>query len=392
MISFLSKIITLDKLNVIGIIKKEDSETYNVLSVKKKGDKIDIITKASYATFEELKQNIDTKLPILLNIDGKGVLNKQINFNNEADVTWHKNIDFGTIYYTSVKSTDSSFISFCRKNIVEEYKAKFQSNGLSIIDVYIGAFLASLLQGSINKKTIVSNELALEFEDDLLAGFAKSEEKQQYTIGKETISNAILPLYGILLHFFLKQKEVSKTESETHVAEEIIYKKAFNVFGISMLVGFLVALLSSYFLIQYYGAENAELSLKNVYSNQSYQKILELEKQKENKLKILNESGFLTSKFLSFYGYQIIKTIPDEIALKSLKIAPLYEEIKVTKKVDFEAKTIIIEGQTLNESSLNSWMEKVKTMDWVKNFEIMSIKKDKKGITQFQLKIIINDV
>ena len=42
-----------------------------------------------------------------------------------------------------------------------------------------------------------------------------------------------------------------------------------------------------------------ELNLKNVYSNQSYQKIVNLEKQKENKINILKESGFLSSKFLT---------------------------------------------------------------------------------------------
>lgn len=396
MISFLSKIIKLDKLNVIGIVRKGDSEDYHVLSIRKKADKIDVVAKDSYATLEELKKNIDANLPVLLNIDGKGILNKQINFDNEDDITWHKNIDFTTIYHTSIKSADRSFISFCRKNIVDEYKAKLHSQGLNIIDIYIGGFLASLLYSSIQKNTINSNDLSLEFDNKVLVGFAKplpeAEGKQSYQIGNEKISNTILPLYGVLLHFFLKQKEVSKTESNTNIAEEIIYKKAFNTFGVSMLIGFFIALLASYFLIRYYSAENAELSLKNVYSNQSYQKILDLEKQKENKMQILKESGFLTSKFLSFYGYQIIKTIPKEIVLKDLNIAPLFEEIKVAKKVDFDAMTIIIEGQTFNESSVSTWMEKIKTMDWLKKFEIMSIKKDKKGITQFQLKIIIKDV
>ena len=40
MITFLSKIIKLNNLNVIGIIRNEDEEIYNVLTVKKKGNKI----------------------------------------------------------------------------------------------------------------------------------------------------------------------------------------------------------------------------------------------------------------------------------------------------------------------------------------------------------------
>ena len=44
MIAFLSKIITLTNLNIVGVIRNDGGETYNLLSVKKKRDKIDIVT------------------------------------------------------------------------------------------------------------------------------------------------------------------------------------------------------------------------------------------------------------------------------------------------------------------------------------------------------------
>ena len=159
-----------------------------------------------------------------------------------------------------------------------------------------------------------------------------------------------------------------------------------------MLVGFLSSLLLSYLLIQYYGSKNAELNLQNVYSSQSYQLILDLEKQKENKQQLLNESGFLSSKFLSFYSYEIIKGIPGDISLTGLNIIPVSKEVKATQKISFEAKSIVIKGETFNETSFNNWMEKLKKMSWLKNFEIISFKKDKKNKSQFEIKITIKDV
>lgn len=395
MITFLSKIIKLNNLHVIGVIKKDNDESYHVLTVKKKRSKIDIVNTVSFDSFEKIAQNIDLKIPVLLVIDGKGILNKEINFSNENDVTWYKNIDFDSIYYTSLMGANSNFISFCRKNIIQEITEKFLKKGFQVADIYIGSFLSGLLNTAIKKDTITSNDIILQFENGKLSAFSKQTEPVKtadYTIGKETISSNFLPLYGSIVHFFIQPKEVSKTKSETLNTEEIIYKKAFNVFGIAMLAGFLISLLTSYLLIQYYGSKNAELNLQTVYSNQSYQLILDLEKQKENKQKLLQETGFLSSKFLSFYSYEIIKQIPSDISLTNLNIIPVNQEIKATKKISFDAKTIIIKGETFNESSFNNWMEKLKKMEWLKNFEIISFKKDKKNKSQFEIKITIKDV
>lgn len=395
MITFLSKIIKLNNLHVIGIIKKDNEETYNILTVKKKGNKIDIIRTVSVDSFEKITRNIDLKIPVILAIDGQGILNKEINFNDESDVNWYKNIDFESIYHTSLVGQNSSFISFCRKNIIQETTEKFLKKGFQLADVYVGAFLSALLYNAIQKDAIISNDLVLEFNNGKLAGFTKQPEisnTEKYTIGKETISSKYISLYGIIVHFFLQPKEVSKTKNEALDIEEIIYKKAFNILGISMLAGFLTSLLISFLLIQYYGSKNAELNLQNVYSNQSYQLILDLEKQKENKQQLLKESGFLSAKFLSFYSYEIIKGIPHDISLTNLNIVPVEKEIKATQKISFEAKSIIIKGETFNESSFNGWMEGLKKMKWLNNFEIISFKKDKKNKSQFEIKIILKDV
>jgi hypothetical protein len=395
MITYLSKIIKINSLNVVGVIKKEDGESYNVLTIKRNGNKIDIISKRSFETFDNLSTKIDLKLPVILVVDGKGVLNKEIDFNNEADLNWHKNIDFNTVYYTSFKSGNSNFISFCRKNSIDETITKFKEATFQVVDIYIGSFLSALLHNTISKDKIVSGDLLLGFENEKLVSFTKPEEqikKESYIIGQDNITSNVLPLYGALIHFFIQQKEVSKTKNETLNVEEIIYKKAFNILGVTMIVGFLGSLLISYFMIQYYGSKNAELNLKNVYSNQSYQKILDLEKQKENKLNILKESGFLSSKFLSYYGYELIRSIPNDLSLNEVNIIPSGKEVKPNKKITFDSKTILIKGETFNESSINDWIQGLKKMNWINNFEIISLKKDKKNKSQFEVKIMIKNV
>ncbi|WP_029273353.1 hypothetical protein [Flavobacterium sp. KJJ] len=394
MLATLSKFIKLNDINVVGVIKKEDYEIYNLLTIKKKANKISIVSKQSFESFEELSKTADKKTPLLIVIEGKGVLNKEINFENEADVNWQKNIDYNAIYYTDLKGLKSNFISFCRKNIVEEIISKFQKNGFQIVDVYIGSFLAALLNNVLKKEILFSNDLRLEFENDKILSFAKQSEteKTEYKIGEENVSSTFLPLYGAIIHFFVKPKEVSKTINPTLSSEELIYKKSFEFLGAAILIGFLISLMASYFMIQYYGTKNSELNLQTVYSNQSYQLILDLEAQKEKKLNILKESGVLSSKFLSYYGYELIKTVPANISLNELNIIPLKEEYKENKKAFFESKIIIIKGETFQESSFNNWLGGLKKMDWVQRFEIISLKKDKKNKSIFEIKITLKNV
>lgn len=395
MIATLSKFIKITDLNVVGVTKKEGYEIYSLLTVKKKANKISIVSKQTFDAFDALAKTADKKLPVLLVIEGKGVLNKEINFENEADLSWQKNIDFNTIYYTDLKGRNSNFISFCRKNIVEESISQFQKNGFQVIDIYIGSFLGTLLNNALKRDVLYSGDLKLEFENDILSGFSKQNETPNainYQIGEETISSVFLPLYGSVIHFFVKPKEVSKTINSSLNNEELIYKKAFNFLGVAMLAGFLLSLLISYFLIQYYGTKNSELNLQTVYSNQSYQLILDLEAQKEKKLNLLKESGVLSSKFFSFYSYEIMRTIPSAISLTELNIAPLKEEYKENKKVLFDSGTIILKGETFQESSFNSWLENLKNMEWLQRFEIVSLKKDKKNKSVFEIKIILKNV
>lgn len=394
MITYLSKIIPIHNIHVVGLVRKESEEAYYVLTIKKRGTKISIVSKRTFSSLEELQSKIDPKLPILLVIDGKGILNKQIDFNDEADVNWQKNIDYNSIYFTSYKTENYNFISFCRKNIVEETTKTFKDSKLQLLDVYIGSFLAALLHTAIPENTIQSGDIELVFENDTLISFSKQEitKTKNYQIGTDVIYNYELPLYGALLHFFISSNSVSKSQNDTLKIEEFIYKKAFQYLGVFLLSSFFTLLLLSYCLIQYYSSKNNALTLENVYSNQTYQKIVSLEKQKEEKLEIVKQSGTFSNRYLTFYAYEICKNIPKSIALNELNIFPADKEIKVEKRINFEINTIRIKGSARNEEELNQWIKNYKLENWVRNLEIMSLKKDKFNNTLFEIKITIQNV
>lgn len=391
----INKIAVFNEINVIGIFKTEDAEQFYLLKIKKNKSNLDVLATTTYDDLESLCKNLDKKVPLLLVVDGKGVLTKKIDLKNETDIQWIKNLDYSSIHFTSYDTNDNQFLSFCRKNVAEDCINTFKKKGFQILDFYIGSIISVLLNITLKKSKIFSNESILNIENDELIEVVKSREDNNlinYEIGNKQISNFHLPLYSATVHLYIKQKSVNKSNSELINNEEIIYKKAFDKLGIVMIIGFFIMLLISYFLTQYYTSKNTELNLENVYSNQTFELIQKLEAQKENKINILNETGISSSKFISFYSYEIAKSVSSQINLSEINVFPVENEIKENKKVDFTTKLISIKGSTNNEEALNSWFENVRSFNWIKNLEIVSIKKDKKNITFFELKITLKNV
>lgn len=393
MLQYLSKIITFNKLNIIGIVRNDDSEVFNLLTVTKKGNKLSIAASRSFDSIEKLIKAIDPKVPVLLSIEGKGVLHKKLNSQVEADASWLKTIDFNSIYHTTYQNDEVSFISFCRNNLVEEIVQQFKTLNLQILDIYIGSMIGSLLINSIKADEFKSGTLQLVFEENELSDFSRNDGKGAiYTIGDDQILSSHIPLYACAVHFYLKPEVISKTEAKGINLEEIIYQKAFNVFGIGMLATMFVLLFSSYMMIQYYGSQNTELNLQSLYSNQSYKQLKSLEKKREQQLLILNESGLSSETFVSHLAYDILQTIPSSIKLNELNYTPIDKEVKADKKIGFTAKTIVIKGQTNEETVFNNWLSSLKSIKWVRKFEIISLKKDKKNISQFEVNILVTNV
>lgn len=391
----LDKIVKFNKLNVIGVFKSSQGDSFFLLTVKKNKSQLDIVENSAFLSIEELKSKIDSELPTVLLLDGKGVLNKKIDLKKEADTEWLKNLDYKSVHFTSFNTDECQFLSFCRQNVLEEWIALFHKNEIQIIDFYIGGLTAVLVNDLLDKGKLLSNETFLEFEHNTLSAISKPDsenETEDYLIGGISISNFHLPLYGAAINFYVNQDTIVKSKSPVIDAEEVIYKKAFEKLGVVMLVGFFCLLLCSYGFIQYLNHENATLSLENSYTNKSYMVISDLGLQKEKKLKILSETGFSSKKFISFYCYELTKSIPNTINFSFLEVHPLQKEIKKTEKVAFDYKIILLKGHTGNETIFNDWIDSLKNEKWLQKLEIVSIKRDKQNISYFELKITIKDV
>lgn len=392
MIKVLSKILKSNKIQVVGIYEDSDSLKIHVLTLKKEKNKLIILDKNYYESYESFEKKLNTSLPLILCYDGKKVLNKRVDLSNEIDLNWNKNLDLNTIYHTKHNAESKVFISFCRKDIVDFWINKILLSKFQIVDFYIGPLTSFILSSVISKETIISNKTELVIRNSELFNLGKVElsDDQVYNVGDSNLNNFEIAIYSAGLIYFTDNLEFGKSTIENLNQEEIIYKKAFNYFGVFTLILFFTSLLLSYFLIQFYLSKNAELSVENLYSNKSYQEIISLETQMKEKEELINKSGFLSKQFLSFYSFEIINSLPSSMSLDELNINPLKKDIKENKSIEFIQYQINLKGITKDEYEFNNWIKESRDKKWLKRIEIKSIKTDKKNNTMFELIITID--
>lgn len=388
MIALLQKIIRFDTIAVVGVITLGEKTTYYVLSAKRKGSAVIVTGTRIFSDIDALKSAIN--LPVILLLDGKGILNRKVNLEDQADRDWQKNIDYSTTYDTSYIDGINRFISLGRKAPIDEQISEFISKGLTVFDFYIGPLPAVLLKPALSSPEIVSNGSGLVFIGEKLESILRNPgHDANYKIGDTDISGYHLPLYGLAVNHFLKDKLIVKTEAALLNAEEAIYKKAFEVFGMAMLGTFFALLLVSYFSTGYFSDRYAELSQKNVFAKESEERIVKMKAERDEKLQVLHETGLLSDKFISYYPYEISRMVSESLKLTRLDVFPVGKEFKDEKKVILDAGHIIVSGSTAQEQAFSQFIDRVKKMDWIRKLEILSLKKDKKGISQFELKITV---
>lgn len=389
---YISELIKINLLNVVGVFKKDSGDEFRLLTIKKNRGKVVVLNYAIYESKYDLYEKLTNKLPIIVVFEGKGILEKKIDLGAADDATWYKNIDFESVFHTSFHTSKFCFISFCRRELVDDLTYEFKKRDLSVIDIYIGSFIGALLYDEIGETEILSNRINLIFENDDLFGFSKYlGNSKQYFIGNESVNSEMIPLFGAFIHYFVQQIEVTKTVISNKERQEFQFRKLFNYASVIVLIFFFTSLLASYIGRQYYNRLNMELATHNVYIGKTQESIKSLAKQRREKLELLNQMGLLTTKFQSYYAYEIVKSIPNGINITKLNISPA-AEIKNEKEAEICSNKIIIKGVINKQSSIDLWVIDIKKMEWVEKVEIVLMEKDRMGISHFELIMKIKNV
>ena len=386
----------------VEVVFKEDNAHFFVVNLNEKKGKLQV---GDFLFFNELSDFVgyakQKKIPLILSFTGRGVVNKKIIFEkidslDLGDLTKQflpgVNLDDVLVQFTST-STTSGFLSFTRKELVNEVLNKLELVKVKPVKISVSAFDYSSLVGLLNNKSLIhSSAVNVTFQNETIENidFVNIKEEETYLIGGlEIPSNYSLAFASGLTYFQKKESVLSDSYFQN------LLQKHFEGNVIKSIILFFVILL---FIISGFNSvvffQEFELNTKlktelNLYETKHNQIIKQLDSYQKKK-KIIEKSGVLENKKLSEYSDKIAMSVPDNVVLRELSFNPLIESESQDSLMLFEKNTILIKGNCDKSLVLNEWINVLKSKDFVKNINLENFVFETYGsVPNFLIKIEI---
>jgi len=381
----------------IGIEHSSTKEkiSYNALILKKTKTELNIELCETYNNFEDLTAVLDKQFPIFLIVNNQNVLTKKIKNvfeEKEAVAEAFPNLKIDAFYYEVLKTSDTCFVSICRKDVVENILKGYAGKQLNIIGFSLGNLVASQITTLVNLSNIKTSNSTLTIADKKITDIVLSSDDTptSYTINGLTVThNTILPLAGIISYYTNNRTTSSNfLETTTALKQNFKQKRFFNIAFKTSLATLFALLLVSFLFFSYFSQKintlNAELELNKTYKK-TLVKLSDAVKKKE---RLVNDYSTASSK-VSWYLDKIGSGIPASILLSDVQFQPLLKSIQEDKSVLFNENTIFVKGKSKKSTDFTKWIHALEQQNWAKEVKIQEYGTHKKVSPEFNILITI---
>jgi len=374
---------------IIAVIVGE-TNSYEVIVVNKEATNLSITEKFIINHIEDLEEQLPKETPVILSFIGKGIINKKVKNQNGYIKEALFSASVEDFYIYEIIQNSYRFVSLARKEVIDVIFESFSKEGFAVIDYSIGPFISFLSNQLINNN-FKSYDSELFFENQNLVNFQKTHmKKESFHLENEPITNIQIPLFSSLIQYLHPSENVIRdAKIVSGNKEELKYKKIFDSLAIFFGIFFLLTLLISYLLLNFYNQKHISYESELFNLNQTYNQVKNLEADKLNKQLILRQSRVLKKEFLTYYLYQITNSIPKEISLTNVTLNPIQKKIKNFEKINFRLNSVQVKGNSLSGNSINEWINFLKSEKWISKVEILDFSNSYRNKGEFTLKIDI---
>lgn len=368
-------------------IRQDGTLLIHACRISATGDQLDIVQKVSDLNgVDELKKHFATKTRIAINLNGKGILHRQLERTAEINaVNFGKllpNADFNDFYIQHFVSGDQSFVSVIRKTEADKWIEQLINKGFLPLTLSLGPFA---VQNIIPQLNIYGNELT--FNGHIL----QRNDEQNWTkyetdamalnpftlkIETEGIHETLILPYAVAFQLVLAtQLDLIKADvvSLDGALQKELTDNQLKVKGFLVLTVLFLLLLVNFLLFSSLNTANAKLSeqvSRSAQSTTDIQQVSEQIQQKEALLKTLGWEGNINKSVLID---QVASLLPLEITWREATVDPIdVAESRIQKSMIFYSRRIQIKGVSEKIIPVNEWMARIKTRSWVKNVQLDS--------------------
>ncbi len=376
--------------------------TFFYTHLKNKNNKLDLIS----TSFSEEKLQlpeiiVKNKIPLVLVVNGKGVVLKKINLSENAEQSFDEIIranlptintnDFFVQLYK--QENNSAYVSLCRKELLQSTIDGLSSKKTDIAAVFIGAPAITGLQplwGDFN--TLPTTFHTIELSNNLIDSITPASNESVKIKLSEIELNAkhTLGFAGGLAYLMRNKIAQNNNEELLQVETTHIEKNKLRLFMIgAVAIAFIAAITNVFFYTTYFDKNNKLETELSVYQGK-YEQINQLLTDYQQKKGLIENAGILNKNKLSEYADKIGATIPTEVVLTELYFNPKNKDEESEDSLEtFYTKKLILKGNCNKSFIINEWVNVLKMQKFIKDVSLEKFSYNNEGILpNFEIKVL----
>ena len=366
--------------------------TIHYCLVEFKKGKAYIVKKGQFSQLEELPSHIETSTPLIISLNGKGVLHKTIDaalLNNDKIHVAGKlfpNINIDDFFIQTFQMEKSGILSLVRNDQVFPYIEKITKQGFSIYALVLGEYEILAYESIFHNNHFDNNSLITASKDCL-------QLHPQTNIDGKNLQQYEYVAFCLILSYVSGSLQHTENKNIVEVKELSEEKIIFNKGGIVLLGFIFVILMVNFVIFQFLSDKHNALQEKQLLLGGKINKYKELEDKLKRKQQLLQEIGWSETSHASFYADRIGATIPKGLRLTNMQIhAEDQQKSKEERRLVLEAGKINVKGESASAMLVNDWQKTLEKQKWVANAKVKSYQYDiKERIGKFEIEINVSN-
>ena len=331
-----------------------------------------------------LPRHIDVKIPIALNLAGKGILFKQLTGiaeDNQHDISRIlPDLNSNDFYLQQFISGDQVFVAMIRRTVADHWMNILQQQGFTVLMLSLGPFPVAHI---LNQLNIYENEVLFngnKISRDEAMNWTGLSLDSSFTapftlkLDSEVIDQKLVLPYAAAFQLVLAAKlELIRANVESLEArfQQTIDTKKFKVKGALVLGIFFILLLVNFVFFSWLNSENIQLNEKVSLSANSSSDMQALTDKIKEKETLLNDLGWDGGVNKAMLVDQLAALLPGEITVKEIAINPVDDlGNRNRQELKFIDHRIRMAGSSVRIIEVNEWIARIKTKKWVKNVQL----------------------
>ncbi|NOW98930.1 hypothetical protein [Mucilaginibacter sp. SG564] len=337
---------------------------------------------------EELGKRFDTKLPVSLNLCGKGILYKQMpgvdDIGPEEFAVLLPRAEMTDFYVQHFRSADISFAAIIRRSEADEWISLLDKQGFRVLMLSLGPFPVQHILPQLNiyneevifnghtiSRDISLNWTSVRYQEPELAPAAFPLKVENEPIDQRLIipyASAFQLVMATRLHPSKASAPVPDTAFNQAMEMKKIRVKAFIV-----LLAFFIVLLCNFLVFSWLQGANdtlsGQVSSSTQNANQKQRMITKINKKEH----LLRDLGWDEGGRKSIRIDEIASLLPPEITWQEVAVNPIDERKSKDKHtLNFADRRIVVKGVCPQIIPVNEWLARIKSRKWVKDVQLES--------------------